>query len=233
MQYVDPLIEGRLLGRRKRFLADIELANKERVVAHCPNPGSMASCMQPGCRVWVRNCQSPRRKLDYTWEISEVEQARILVHAARCNRVVEESLRAGAIAKLSQYHRIYPEHAVDEHTRFDFLLTNGASQCLVEVKSVTLSLGQGRLAFPDSPTVRGQKHVRTLLRHRKEGRCAVLFFCAARSDARTVECAQDIDPRYADAVRCAVAGGVEILVHQVDVTPQGLALGRELPFIGP
>ena len=37
----DPLIEGILIKRYKRFLADIQLENGEIVTAHCANTGPM------------------------------------------------------------------------------------------------------------------------------------------------------------------------------------------------
>ena len=37
----DPLIEGVLIKRYKRFLADIQLNNGEIVTAHCANTGPM------------------------------------------------------------------------------------------------------------------------------------------------------------------------------------------------
>jgi len=37
----DPLIEGVLIKRYKRFLADIELESGEVVTAHCGNTGPM------------------------------------------------------------------------------------------------------------------------------------------------------------------------------------------------
>ena len=39
----DPLIEGVLIKRYKRFLADIELESGEVVTAHCANTGPMLS----------------------------------------------------------------------------------------------------------------------------------------------------------------------------------------------
>ena len=37
----DPLIEGVLIKRYKRFLADIKLESGEIVIAHCANTGPM------------------------------------------------------------------------------------------------------------------------------------------------------------------------------------------------
>ncbi|RPZ96091.1 DNA/RNA nuclease SfsA, partial [Pseudomonas aeruginosa] len=45
MRFEQPLEEGRLLRRYKRFLADIESAGGERLTIHCPNTGSMLNCM--------------------------------------------------------------------------------------------------------------------------------------------------------------------------------------------
>ena len=41
MRFDEPLIEGRLVERYKRFLADVDLSTGERVTAHCANPGAM------------------------------------------------------------------------------------------------------------------------------------------------------------------------------------------------
>ena len=53
MQFDPPLEEGRLLQRYKRFLADIETLDGERLTIHCPNTGSMLNCMSSGGRVRV------------------------------------------------------------------------------------------------------------------------------------------------------------------------------------
>ncbi|PHX68115.1 MAG: DNA/RNA nuclease SfsA, partial [Cyanobium sp. Baikal-G2] len=49
-----PLVEGTLVKRYKRFLADIELENGEMVTAHCANTGPMTGVLHPGGRVRLR-----------------------------------------------------------------------------------------------------------------------------------------------------------------------------------
>jgi len=64
----DPLIEGVLIKRYKRFLADIELESGEIVTAHCANTGPMKGLLSEGAKVRISVSHSPKRKLPFTWE---------------------------------------------------------------------------------------------------------------------------------------------------------------------
>ena len=49
----DPLIEGVLIKRYKRFLADIKLESGEVVTAHCANTGPMKGLLSVGAKVRI------------------------------------------------------------------------------------------------------------------------------------------------------------------------------------
>jgi sugar fermentation stimulation protein A len=225
------LVFGQLIKRYKRFLADVRLDSGEFVTAHCANPGSMKSLLEPAPRVWLSRAREGR-KLPYTWEVAETPQARIYVNPVGANRVVAEALQAGKIPELSGYETIKPEVKYGTGSRIDFLLSGPTGRAFVEVKNVTMDLGDGRSAFPDSVTVRGTKHLEELARVVIGGDRAVLLFCAARTDAMSVEAAADIDPVYSATLTRVRKLGVEVFVYSGDIDHKGFSLFRRLPFVG-
>ena len=56
----DPLIEGVLIKRYKRFLADIKLASGDIVTAHCANTGPMKGLLSEGAKVRISVSHSPK-----------------------------------------------------------------------------------------------------------------------------------------------------------------------------
>ncbi|MCJ7776541.1 MAG: hypothetical protein MUP08_09170, partial [Desulfobulbaceae bacterium] len=55
------LIQGTLIKRYKRFMADVKLRNGHVVTAHCPNSGSMKACSEPGRPVYLSRHNKPSR----------------------------------------------------------------------------------------------------------------------------------------------------------------------------
>ncbi len=74
-----------------------------------------------------------------------------------------------------------------------------------------LLLKEGKYAlFPDAVTVRGQKHLRTLMEVKLAGIRAVMLYVIQRSDVEVFAPAEKIDPDYAKTLKQAVNDGVEI-----------------------
>lgn len=232
MKFAPPLEQGIFLRRYKRFFAEVGLPDGEILTLHCANTGSMRNCQVPGTPCWFSRTVDPRRKLPGTLEIVTTGDGRLAgVNTGRANRLVEEAMTAGRIEALRGYEGVRREVRYgEESSRIDFLLEGRSAPCYVEVKSVTLSLGEGRAAFPDTVTRRGVKHLRELAAMAAGGARAVLLFCAQLSDIDVVVPAADLDPDYARALRQARRQGVEVLAWGCRLGPEEIALGHELEF---
>ncbi|WP_407920236.1 DNA/RNA nuclease SfsA [Halopseudomonas litoralis] len=231
MPYQPELIAGTLVRRYKRFLADIRLDDGRELTLHCPNTGSMQNCGEPGSQVWVTLQQRPGRKLPGTWELVETAPEELAcIHSARANSVIAAALEAGLIIPLAGYPAIRREVTLTPGgSRFDFLLTGESGSCVVEVKSVTLALGEGEGAFPDAVSLRGQKHLRELTLLAQSGQQACLLFCVMHSGIRSMRPADHIDPVYGQLLREAAAAGVRVLAWSIKPTPLGLEVAGQLP----
>lgn len=225
-----PLIEGRLIRRYKRFLADVELGDGSVVTAHCPNSGSMKGCAVPGSRVWLSTSDNAKRKLPHTWELVEVGGCMIGLNTGLPNRLVAEAIGNGTIAELQGYDAIRPEVPYGDHSRIDLLLESPGCRCYVEVKNVTL-VEDGRALFPDAVTTRGQKHLQELMRVVQEGGRGVIFFTVQRGDGCAVSPADAIDPEYGRLLRLAIQNGVEALAYRAEVTAGEIRLTERLPVV--
>ncbi len=232
MRFAVPLIEGRLIQRYKRFLADVKLPSGEIVVAHCANSGSMLSVNAPGSRVWLSPAADPNRKLRYTWELIEVGNGLVGINTGLPNRIVAEAITDGTIAELAGYPVLKREQKYGKNSRIDILLEGpGRPPCYVEVKNVTLKRGPGDLAeFPDSVTERGAKHLREMTDIVAAGGRAVMVYLVQRTDCRRFSVAGDIDPAYAAGLTAALAAGVEAVCYGCRLAPDAITVAKPLTF---
>ncbi|HXF79364.1 MAG TPA: DNA/RNA nuclease SfsA, partial [Usitatibacter sp.] len=199
MRFASRLIEGRLIRRYKRFLADVQLAG-EVVTAACPNTGSMMGCAEPGSRVWLSEHESATRKYRHTWELVEVTAGKpvlVGINTSKPNALVAEAIAEGAIPELAGYESVRREVAYgEERSRIDFVLEGDAGPCYLEVKNVTAAASKGVALFPDCVSERGARHLRELMRLKAVGYRPVQLYCVQRGDVDEVRPADGIDHEY-------------------------------------
>lgn len=232
---IPPLIEGRLLRRYKRFFADVELPGGEIVTAHCANTGRMSGVLIEGARAWLQTSDNPKRKLRYSWVLVEPATGQLAcIDTGRANALVAEAIGAGRMPELDGYTELLREQRYGaENSRIDLLLrSEDRRDCYVEVKNVTLHLGNGEGAFPDAVSARGSKHLRELMHVASAGARAVILFHVAHSGIEWMRPAREIDPEYADTLTQAIASGVEVLVYGAAEASTGRwIVGRKLSYL--
>jgi sugar fermentation stimulation protein A len=234
-----PLLQGRLIRRYKRFLADVHLDTIGDTTVHCPNPGAMMGLDETGSDVWVSPATGAGRKLPYTLEIvrapAEQGGALVGVNTGHPNRIAAEAIAAGAFPTLSGYASIRREVRYGRNSRIDLLLeADGRPPAYVEVKNVHLRRGSSTIAeFPDCVTTRGAKHLDELAGMVAAGARAVMVYVVQRDDCDRFAVAADIDPAYAAGLARATAEGVEAICIGCAVSTQGIVVVRTLPVLLP
>lgn len=229
MDLPQPLTEGRLVRRYKRFLADVDLDDGRRVTVHCPNPGRMLGLNAPGSRVWLTTAAAGR-KLPYGLELVEADGTLVGINTNRPNKIARDAIEAGAIAELQGYACLRSEVLYgSENSRIDLLLEE-PGRCWVEVKNVHYKVGDAAL-FPDAVTARGAKHLRELSAQVRAGDRAVMLYIVQRGDCRSFGLANTIDPTYAAGLHAAVDAGVEVLAYTCRVTTLEIVLSHAVPAI--
>lgn len=224
-----PKLFARFIKREKRFLAHMELEDGTRTIAHCPNTGSMKTCLLPGARSLLWDSENPNRKLPYTWKAVELEKAWAGIDTILPNKLTSLAIEKGMIASLGGFDHIYREKPMGESSRVDLLLEGSGGKCFVEVKNVTMVDAEGTASFPDAVTARGLKHLRELSEVVRQGHRAAMVFVVQRGDGVRFEPAAGIDPEYALGLRDAAAAGVEIHVLSAEVSPEGVRARGLLP----
>ena len=88
-------------------------------------------------------------------------------------------------------------------------MKKGDSETLMEVKGCTLEI-DGIGYFPDAPTERGVKHIRELIKARKEGYQAIIAFVIQMEGIREVRPNIETHPEFGKALEEARESGVEV-----------------------
>ena len=234
MKFPQALIEGRLIRRYKRFLADVQLPG-EVVTASCPNTGAMLGCAAAGSRVWLSEHDTAGRKYRHTWQIVEAGEVLVGLNTGLPNKLVEEAIVDGVIPELGGYATLRREVAYgEEASRVDFVLDGGRRKsCYVEVKNVTAAVKNGVALFPDCVSDRGSRHLRELMRIKAAGLRPVQLYCVQRADVGEVRPADAIDAEYGRTLREAIDAGVEVLAYRARVTPSEIRIEARIPVVCP
>jgi sugar fermentation stimulation protein A len=222
----DTLFHGKLIQRYKRFLADIVLDDGKTITAHVPNSGAMTATIQKDCNVWVTYHDDPKRKLKYTLQLTQMDGKLICTNTSVANKIAVEAIQKGVIQELCGYETLKTEQKYGQNSRIDILLENENEKCFVEVKSVTLKIGDN-LAFPDAVTARGEKHLRELERMVQAGYRAVMLYVIQRTEELPFRLANEIDTTYYETFCEVIHNGVEVLVYQSHIDLENIFIEKK------
>ena len=220
-------IQGTFIDRPNRFIANVKIdgtGNSNPVVrVHVKNTGRCREILVPGARVVLVEGGNPSRSTRY--DLVAVWKGDVLINidSQAPNLVAKEGLeKVLGPLDLVKAEQVYGD------SRIDLYAEKGDRRILVEVKGVTLEFG-GTCLFPDAPTKRGVKHVRELVKARKEGYEAYLLFVVQMGGMELFSPNFHTHREFGEALREAEKAGVGILAFECDVEPDSMELSRSIP----
>ena len=229
MNFENKLISGRYIKRYKRFFVDVKVKDKV-ITAHCPNTGSMHGLLKKGNKVWLTRSSNPKRKLNYTLQIIEVNKSKVGVNTHFTNKIVLHALKNNLVKEFDKNIQIKPETKFGANTRFDFLITKNNFKAFIEVKNVTLSRNKGLAEFPDAITARGLKHINELIKASKKGYKIFILYLIQRDDCKYFNIAKDIDVEYSNSLSKAVKKKLNVLCYDCKFSSKGIKLNQKIKF---
>jgi sugar fermentation stimulation protein len=223
--------EGCFIRRLNRFVAEVEIDGCAEQV-HVKNTGRLADWLVPGRKVVLEDSgfDRPGRKTRYSLIAAERAGGWVNIDSQAPNAVVREALPAGRIGELPHVRSLRGEAAYGG-SRFDFHFDDGVREGFIEVKGVTLERG-GAALFPDAPTARGARHLGELAKAAESGYAAFVIFLVQMEGCLRFAPHEELDPRFAEALRRAARAGVRVLAYDAVVTADEIALGGPLPVTG-
>jgi sugar fermentation stimulation protein A len=214
-------LRARFLARPNRFVAEVELADGRRTLAHLPNPGRLTGTLSPRCALLLDG-PFPGRRCEF--DVLAAREGRTWVGTVTtyANRIFPVLWRGGLFPELEG--RTLAAEVVHGRSRFDFAV-DGA---FVEVKSATLLAGTVA-RFPDAVTARGARHCEELGRLARRGVPVAIVFVAQRGDVEAVEPEDAVDPAFGAALRLAARRGVKVIACALELGPRGASAARRIP----
>jgi sugar fermentation stimulation protein A len=230
MRLSDKLVLCRFVRRLNRFLVEVEAAGSVQQ-AHLPNSGRLNELLKPGAQAALCPVLKAGRKTAFDMVMVESGGVWVSCDARLPPALLEEALNEGVIPEFEGYSRWRRE--VPFHTsRFDLLLSGARGLCIVECKSVTL-VEDGVAIFPDAPTQRGERHLRTLARAPRQGLEAAIVFVVQRPDAESLRPNRETDARFAAAYEAAFRSDVKLLACSCETSFGEIAIVRQIPVAVP
>lgn len=206
------LIAGKFVDRPNRFTVTFRYGGKLED-AHLRDPGRLKELLTPNVDLLLRPAlKLGTRKTKYDVIGVLKDNLWVLINSGFHSDIAADLIDFQIINEFKGYFVQKREYNYGK-SRIDFLLSGeNEEKMLVEVKGCTL-VEEGLALFPDAPTLRGKKHVKELIRAKKDGIGASILFLIMCEDAENFSPNYKMDPDFSNALRDAYQKGVNIIAY--------------------
>jgi sugar fermentation stimulation protein A len=214
-------VECAIRRRLNRFVVEVDISGRTEH-AHINNTGRLLEFLVEGRKA---ACLPTRGgKTAYRLFAIHEKAGWALIDTQFQMRAFEQAVEQRRIPWLSGW-RLQRRNPRLGESVLDYLFVNekGSGELYVEVKSAVLRDGPYAM-YPDCPTLRGQRHVRTLIEHVRRGQRGAICFMAAFKGAAAFRPYTSGDPVVAALLKEARGQGVAIHAVAMHFDGRGIRL---------
>ncbi|MBN2093741.1 DNA/RNA nuclease SfsA [candidate division KSB1 bacterium] len=215
--------------RPNRYLGIVDIISPEiqhNVPVHIHDPGRLKELLYPENQILLRSVPGSHRKTQWDVLAAHYDTQWVLIHSGYHRSIAEQILKNPVLSPYPTIRKCVAEVPLND-SRLDFLLElQNAKQVWVEVKGCTLA--QNRVAlFPDAPTKRGAKHLKTLIETKANGFEAAVLILIFRTDVDCFMPNQVTDPDFSFLFNQAIKMGVEVHPYILSYSNNNIYFNRK------
>lgn len=201
--------------RPNRYVAEVDIPelNLENEIIHVHDPGRLKELLYPGNKIKIKKATNQKRKTKWDLIAAEKNDEEIMINSAYHRNISYFILNNEHINPLGKLRNIKAEVKYNK-SRIDYLVENAKNKKIwIEIKGCTLT-EDGIAKFPDSPTLRGKRHLEELMDIKKNGDDAAIYLLVfGKSDCFKPN--RETDTKFAETFYKAMKAGVEIYPIQL------------------
>jgi sugar fermentation stimulation protein A len=229
MKFSSHLTEAVLLKRVLRFLTEIVLPNRQKLMIRCPNIGDIHGCDILGSKVWYSNA------VGYnclpTWELVETDGGALAcINPELMKPLIIDAIKQNLITELAGYNILHAGGQYDQFRSQFLLLEKNGQQCYMGIEQVLILGEHGAGTFPGI-VGDGLENLRALIQAREEGHRAILFYCVMHSGISYIKTASEVDPEYTKLLTQARAEDVEVVAYRANINLDSIELDTIVPVL--
>lgn len=224
MQVCQNIVQGVFIKRVNRFSAQVDI-DASPCLVHVPNPARLSELLVPGAQVLL--CKAGGTKTSH--KLYGVVQGKTVVgiDSRFPNTLFEQAIKESSLSEFAGWTIQKKEFAFND-SRIDFLLGKEKKKRLVEVKSCSLVM-DGVALFPDVPTERGLRHVRTLTDSAGHGFEPCVVWIVQRPDAEFLTPNVRVQPQLQDALKEGLARGLRLYAYKACINGLEMSITGRIP----
>ncbi len=222
---IPPVEQGIFIDRPNRFLSVVKIGDREEKV-HVHDPGRLKELLYPGNNVLVSRATNKNRKTKWDMLCARKNGEWIFVHSGFHRKFVEIILKSSLIPSLCPMEELQAEVKIEDG-RLDFLVKINNTNMWIETKGCTLIKGNIGL-FPDAPTKRGTRHIRSLIKLKKMGDRAGIIVLVFSKNVTLFSPNRDTDPLFAEEFYRAIKVGVEVYPISIFCDGRAIFFNKEI-----